>query len=48
MTRRRAFSAQALAVLAALCADPAEWKHGYGIATETGLKSGTLASPMAS
>lgn len=42
MTRRRAFSAQALSVLAALCADPADWKHGYGIAVGTGLKSGTL------
>jgi|SRR5580693_4871522 PadR family transcriptional regulator PadR len=42
MTRQRAFSAQALSVLAELCRDPAEWKHGYGIATGTGLKSGTL------
>jgi len=31
-----------LSVLAALCADPAAWRHGYEIAKETGLKSGTL------
>jgi len=31
-----------LLVLAALCAEPREWRHGYGIARETGLKSGTL------
>lgn len=36
------FSVQTLAVLAALCADPAGWRHGYGIARETGLKSGSL------
>src|SRR5271170_2354094 len=42
MTHRREFSAQALAVLAALCADPSVWRHGYGIARDTGLKSGTL------
>jgi DNA-binding PadR family transcriptional regulator len=31
-----------LSVLAALCAEPREWRHGYGIARDTGLKSGTL------
>jgi PadR family transcriptional regulator, regulatory protein PadR len=36
------FSAQTLAVLAALCATPSRWRHGYGIARDTGLKSGTL------
>ena len=25
-----------------LCAQPAQWRHGYEIAKETGLKSGTL------
>jgi PadR family transcriptional regulator, regulatory protein PadR len=35
-------SAQTLSVLAALCADPSLWRHGYSIARDTGLKSGTL------
>ena len=39
MSRRAAFSAQALAVLAAR---PSAWRHGYDLARETGLKSGTL------
>ena len=42
MTRRSGFSAQTLSVLAALEADPAGWQHGYLIARETGLRSGTL------
>src|ERR1700760_4747388 len=33
---------QTLAVLAVLCAQPAAWQHGYAIAKDTGLKSGTL------
>jgi len=28
--------------LATLCADPLQWRHGYDLAKETGLKSGTL------
>jgi PadR family transcriptional regulator, regulatory protein PadR len=40
--RRSGFSAQTLAVLAELCATPSQWRHGYGIARGTGLKSGTL------
>ena len=36
------FSTQTLSVLAALEADPAAWLHGYLIAKETGLASGTL------
>ena len=36
------FSAQTLSVLAALCAEPRAWRHGYGIAKDTGLKSGSL------
>ena len=36
------FSVQALSVLAVLCAEPAGWQHGYGIAKDTGLKSGSL------
>jgi len=42
MARRAEFSAQTLSVLAALCAEPREWQHGYGIARDTGLKSGSL------
>ena len=40
MTKRR--SAQTGSVLAALGATPACWRHGYDIAKQTGLKSGTL------
>jgi PadR family transcriptional regulator, regulatory protein PadR len=39
---RSGFSVQTLAVLAELCATPSQWRHGYGIARDTGLKSGTL------
>jgi PadR family transcriptional regulator PadR len=42
MARRSGFSAQTLSVLAALCAEPEAWRHGYGIAKDTGLKSGSL------
>jgi PadR family transcriptional regulator, regulatory protein PadR len=42
VARRPEFSVQTLSVLAALFADPAGWRHGYGIAKDTGLKSGTL------
>jgi DNA-binding PadR family transcriptional regulator len=42
MGNRSGFSAQTLAVLAELCATPSQWRHGYGIARDTGLKSGTL------
>ena len=36
------FSTQTLSVLAALCADPQTWRHGYEIAKDTALKSGSL------
>jgi PadR family transcriptional regulator, regulatory protein PadR len=42
MGYRSGFSAQTLAVLADLCATSSQWRHGYGIARDTGLKSGTL------
>ena len=42
MTSRPEFSAQTLSVLAALCAQPSQWQHGYALAKQTGLKSGTL------
>ena len=42
MSERSGFSAQTLSVLAALCAEPSQWCHGYALAKQTGLKSGTL------
>jgi PadR family transcriptional regulator, regulatory protein PadR len=42
MAPRSGFSAQTLAVIAELYATPTLWRHGYGIARDTGLKSGTL------
>ena len=42
MPSRSGFSAQTLAVLAALCSQPSRWQHGYALAKQTGLKSGTL------
>src|ERR1700728_1448216 len=42
MASRREFSPQTLSVLASLCEQPSEWQHGYALAQETGLKSGTL------
>jgi PadR family transcriptional regulator PadR len=42
MTSRREFSPQTLSVLVALYEQPSQWQHGYALASETGLKSGTL------
>ena len=42
MRSRPEFSAQTLSVLAALCEEPSQWRHGYALAGQTGLKSGTL------
>lgn len=42
MLRRRAPSAHARAVLAALAGAPGEWRHGYDLIRILGLKSGTL------
>jgi PadR family transcriptional regulator, regulatory protein PadR len=39
---RREFSPQTLSVLAALCEQPSRWQHGYALASQTGLRSGTL------
>ena len=36
------FSRQTLAVLGALLDHPAEWRYGYDLSRQTGLKSGTL------
>jgi PadR family transcriptional regulator, regulatory protein PadR len=42
MRARPGFSAQTLSVLAALYDEPSQWSHGYALAKQTGLKSGTL------
>ena len=42
MTSPSRLSAQTLSVLAALCDEPSQWQHGYALAKQTGLKSGTL------
>ena len=42
MAHRVKLSAQTLAVLQALAAEPSSWRHGYDLARETGLKSGSL------
>ena len=42
VSARSGFSAQTLSVLAALCAQPSRWYHGYALAGQTGLKSGML------
>ena len=42
MVRRRKPSDQTLAVLQALLSRPADWRYGYDLTKETGLKSGTL------
>ncbi len=42
MPAGRRFSAQTLSLLSALEQDPAVWRHGYQLAKETGLRSGTL------
>ena len=42
MRSRSEFSAQTLSVLSALCEEPSQWQHGYALAKQTGLKSGTL------
>ena len=36
------FSAQTLPVLAVLRDEPSQWRHGYALAKQAGLKSGTL------
>jgi DNA-binding PadR family transcriptional regulator len=42
MGSRAEFSPQTVSVLAALCGQPSAWQHGYALARQTGLKSGTL------
>lgn len=40
--RSRAFSPQTSKVLVALGEEPAEWRYGYELGLEVGLKSGSL------
>jgi PadR family transcriptional regulator len=42
MVGLRSPSPQAVRVLSALGSDPARWRHGYDLAAEVGLKSGSL------
>ena len=42
MQRNRPPSEQTLAVLRCLARDPTEWRHGYDLCQQTGLKAGTL------
>jgi PadR family transcriptional regulator, regulatory protein PadR len=42
VTSRREFSPQTLSVLAALYEQPSQWQHGYALAGQTALKSGSL------
>jgi DNA-binding PadR family transcriptional regulator len=42
MSRRQNISAQTRTALASFLARPQEWRYGYDISRETGLKSGTL------
>ena len=42
MPRQPNISPQTRTLLAAFLGQPQAWRHGYGLAKETGLKSGTL------
>ena len=42
VARAHEFSGQTSSVLTVLCARPQMWRHGYDVAREAGLKSGTL------
>jgi len=42
MRRQRGLSPQAARLLLELAATPRMWRHGYDLAKETGLRSGTL------
>jgi PadR family transcriptional regulator, regulatory protein PadR len=42
MTRARRPSAQTIAVLLALAADPAGWRYGYDLCQQLGLKAGSM------
>jgi PadR family transcriptional regulator PadR len=42
MVRRRKPSSQAIKVLESLLSRPSEWRYGYDLTKELGLRSGTL------
>ncbi len=42
MARSRLPSSQTVRVLRALAADPSEWRYGYELGAEVGLRSGSL------
>ena len=42
MPRKRKCSPQTSALLAVLLQQPRDWRHGYDLSADTGLKSGTL------
>ncbi len=42
MQRDRRPSDQTLSVLLALAEDPAQWRHGYDLCQQTGLKAGSV------
>jgi len=42
MPRNRVPSPQTMRILRALAAEPARWRYGYELGTETGLKAGSL------
>jgi PadR family transcriptional regulator, regulatory protein PadR len=42
MARKRSPSSQTLKVLAALSKEPMEWRYGYELGAEVGLRSGSL------
>lgn len=42
MTRVRQPSAQTIAVLLALAADPARWRYGYDLCVQLGLQAGSM------
>ena len=42
MARTRKPSGQTLSLFAVLLESPGQWRHGYEISKDTGLKSGTL------
>jgi DNA-binding PadR family transcriptional regulator len=42
MSRRPNISGQTRTALASFLAQPGEWRYGYDLSRETGLKSGTL------
>jgi PadR family transcriptional regulator len=42
VTRNRRPSAQTIAVLQALAAEPARWRYGYDLCTQLGMRAGSM------